>query len=60
MLTDPSNDPESKPIPENDLATPEGDNERPRDEPLSGGVPTPTRPRGDEPHTDEPLYPTAY
>jgi hypothetical protein len=39
------------------IATPEGDNELPPDEPLSRDPPTPERPRGDEPHSVEPLYP---
>jgi hypothetical protein len=39
------------------IATPEGDNEFARDQPLTPSVPVAERPRGDEPHTDEPLYP---
>lgn len=39
------------------LATPEGDNEYLPSEPLSPAAPTPERPRGDEPHSKEPLYP---
>jgi len=62
---DPGNPAPDAPLPGapeeiHDLATPEGDNERPTNAPLTGGVPTPVRPRGDQPHTDEPLYPTAY
>jgi hypothetical protein len=40
------------------LATPEGDNEQSPDQPLHPNEPTPERPRGDQPHTTEPLYPT--
>jgi hypothetical protein len=39
------------------LATPEGDNEYAADQPLSPNAPELLRPRGDEPHTVEPLYP---
>jgi hypothetical protein len=39
------------------LATPEGDNEYLPSQPLSTSAPVPERPRGDEPHSDEPLYP---
>ena len=39
----------------NTIATPEGDLEFPPDQPLSPNEPTPTRPRGDEPHSIEPL-----
>jgi hypothetical protein len=39
------------------LATPEGDNESLPNQPLSPAEPTPLRPRGDQPHTVEPLYP---
>jgi hypothetical protein len=37
------------------VATPEGDNEDLPGEPLSGTEPVPIRPRGDEPHSVEPL-----
>ena len=37
------------------LAMPEGDNEGLPDEPLSPDGPVPERPRGDEPHTSQPL-----
>jgi len=37
------------------LATPEGDNEGLPDEPLSPDEPVVERPRGDEPHSVEPL-----
>jgi hypothetical protein len=37
------------------IATPEGDNEQPPDQPLSPDEPAPERPRGDEPHSVEPL-----
>jgi hypothetical protein len=43
----------------NTLATPEGDNEQPPDVPLSPAEPAPERPRGDQPHSVEPLYPAA-
>jgi hypothetical protein len=39
------------------LSTPEGDDEYPPDEPLPPNEPIPERPRGDEPHTIEPLRP---
>lgn len=39
------------------LATPEGDNEYTPEQPLTPVAPTPERPRGDEPHSSEPLYP---
>jgi hypothetical protein len=39
------------------VATPEGDNEYLPGEPLSPDAPVPERPRGEEPHSDEPLYP---
>jgi hypothetical protein len=39
------------------LATPEGDNEYTPGEPLTPSAPVPERPRGDQPHTVEPLYP---
>ena len=39
------------------LATPEGDNEYTPDEPLTPDAAAPERPRGDEPHSSEPLYP---
>ncbi len=37
------------------LATPEGGNERLPDEPLTPDEPVVERPRGDEPHTSQPL-----
>ncbi len=37
------------------IATPEGDNEQPPDQPLNSNPPTPERPRGDEPHSTMPL-----
>jgi hypothetical protein len=43
--------------PPNTIATPEGDNELLPDEPLNPSTPAPTRPRGDQPHSSEPLYP---
>jgi hypothetical protein len=39
----------------NAVATPEGDNEQLPDQPLTGNMPTPERPRGDEPHSTMPL-----
>jgi hypothetical protein len=40
------------------IATPEGDNEYLPDEPLPPRAePTPTRPRGDEPHPSQPIRP---
>jgi len=39
------------------IATPEGDNEYAPDQPLTPTPPTPDRPRGDNPHSIEPLYP---
>jgi hypothetical protein len=39
------------------LATPEGDNEYLPHQPLPSDEPTPERPRGDDPHSVEPLYP---
>jgi hypothetical protein len=39
------------------IATPEGDNEYAPDQPLSPDPPAIERPRGDEPHSKEPLYP---
>jgi hypothetical protein len=44
-------------IPPNTIATPEGDNELLPDQPLTEAEPAPERPRGDEPHSVEPLYP---
>ncbi len=41
----------------NTLATPEGDNDLPPDQPLNPDPPAPERPRGDQPHSTEPLYP---
>jgi hypothetical protein len=67
---DPELDPENQhpdtPLPHdpeddaNTLATPEGDNEGTPEQPLNPGEPPATRPRGDQPHTHEPLYPVAY
>jgi hypothetical protein len=37
------------------IATPEGDNEFAPDQPLTPSVPPIQRPRGDEPHSTEPL-----
>ena len=37
------------------LSTPEGDNEGLPDDPLTPDEPVVERPRGDEPHTSEPL-----
>jgi hypothetical protein len=45
-------------VPENEpdtLATPEGDNEDPLRAPLDPSEPTPERPRGNEPHFEQPL-----
>jgi hypothetical protein len=39
------------------IATPEGDNEYAPDQPLSPTPPAIERSRGDEPHSEEPLYP---
>lgn len=39
------------------LATPQGDNETLPEQPLSPPEPQPERPRGNEPHSKEPLYP---
>lgn len=41
------------------VATPEGDNEYAPDQPLPGpsGMPTPERPRGNEPHPVQPIRP---
>jgi len=39
------------------IATPEGDSEYAPDQPLPPDEPVPERPRGDEPHSSEPLYP---
>ncbi len=49
-------------VPENEsdtVATPEGDNEYAPDQPLSGGaaMPTPERPRGNEPHPSAEIRP---
>jgi hypothetical protein len=43
--------------PDTPLATPEGDNESLPGQPLPADEPTPERPRGDQPHSTEPLYP---
>lgn len=50
-------DPTARPKDDDRLATPEGDNEDLPSEPLSGTEPVPLRPRGDEPHSSEPLRP---
>ena len=39
------------------VATPEGDNEFPPDQPLPSSAPTPERPRGNEPHPQQPIRP---
>jgi hypothetical protein len=58
MSTLPTEPPDSPEDNEPDtLATPEGDDELPPDQPLSPDPPTPERTRGDEPHSVEPLYP---
>lgn len=49
-------------VPENTpdtVATPEGDNEYSPDQPLPGpsAMPTPERPRGNEPHSDAEIRP---
>lgn len=43
--------------PSDTIATPEGDNQFRPDQPLPPTEPTPLRPRGDQPHSAEPLYP---
>jgi hypothetical protein len=43
--------------PPDTIATPEGDNEFRPDQPLTPTPPIPERPRGDQPHSTEPLYP---
>jgi hypothetical protein len=53
----PQPDPPTPDGPGTMIATPEGDNEFAPDQPLSSSPPTPTRPRGDEPHTALPLRP---
>jgi hypothetical protein len=55
----PHPDHDQPPEPEPDtVATPEGDNEDTPDTPLSPSTTAaPIRPRGDQPHTEEPLYP---
>ena len=58
LLTDSPDSPENNKPEDNEpnaIATPEGDLELPPDQPLSPNEPTPTRPRGDEPHSIEPL-----
>jgi hypothetical protein len=55
LPTEPSDSPEDNQP--DTIATPEGDNEYAPDQPLSPGEPVPERPRGDEPHSTEPLYP---
>ena len=39
------------------VATPEGDNEYAPDQPLSPSAPIPERPRGNEPHPQQPIRP---
>lgn len=39
------------------IATPEGDNEYLPDQPLPSSAPTPERPRGNEPHPQQPIRP---
>ena len=52
----PTDPPDFVPDPEPDtVATPEGDNECPPDQPLCRTPPTPERPRGNEPHYNQPL-----
>jgi hypothetical protein len=53
----PTDPPDFVPDPEPDaLATPEGDNEDPLNQPLDpASEPAPERPRGNEPHYDQPL-----
>ena len=58
MSTLPTEPPDSPEDNEPDtVATPEGDNEYAPDQPLSPSEPVLERPRGDEPHSSEPLYP---
>ena len=58
MSTTPTQPPDSPEDNEPDtIATPEGDNEGAPDQPLWPDPPVPERPRGDQPHTQEPLYP---
>ena len=41
-----------------EVGTPEGDNEFAPDQPLTPStIPTPERPRGNEPHPDQPIRP---
>ena len=51
------------PVEPETIATPEGDNETLPDEPLMGDEPGIEngleRPRGDQPHSEEPLYPAS-
>jgi hypothetical protein len=56
-LIPPTDPPDFVPEDEPDtIATPEGDEEYGPDQPLPAGTePVPERPRGDEPHTKEPL-----
>ena len=53
--TEPLNSPEDNQP--DTVATPEGDNEYAPDQPLSPSAPTPERPRGNEPHPSQPIYP---
>ena len=39
------------------VATPEGDNEYAPDQPLTSSTPMPERPRGNEPHPQQPIRP---
>lgn len=58
MTTLPTEPPDSPDDNEPDtIATPEGDNEYLPGEPLPAVEPIPDRPRGDDPHSIEPLYP---
>lgn len=57
--TGPTEVPDSVPDQRSDaIATPEGDNEYMPDQPLTAGTePVPTRPRGNEPHPEQPIRP---
>ena len=39
------------------IVTPEGDNEFAPDQPLPSSIPQPERPRGNEPHPQQPIRP---
>jgi hypothetical protein len=57
MSTQPTQPPDSPEDQEPDtIATPEGDNEAPPDQPLSPLSAAVERPRGDDPHIVQPLY----